>query len=165
MSDRLTPTNVAKRLDVSTSTVRRITGEYADWLSPTATPRPGGTRIYTEQDVEILAIIVAMRQDGAPEDEIIRAIESGIIPANVATLPPQPPQQPTMLSIDTSALQDAISRQAAVQQVSIDVMRESNASMDKHSAALERLANSLVIFGALILIAVLLTIAVAVGWI
>ena len=105
MSDRLTPTNLAKRLDVSVSTVRRLTGEYADWLSPTANPRPGGTRIYTEQDVEVLAVIVAMRQDGAPEDEIIRAIESGVIPATVAPVEPVNPfsalPAPVIVKLDT----------------------------------------------------------------
>lgn len=155
MSDRLTPTNVAKRLDVSVSTVRRLTGEYADWLSPTASPRPGGTRIYTEQDVEVLAVIVAMRQDGAPEDEIIRAIESGVIPAAVAPTEPVNPfstlPAPVVVKVDTSGLQSQVQRLVE--------------SQDKQTAAFERLASALIWFSFVLLVIVLIAVAVAAGWI
>lgn len=153
MPDRLTPTNVAKHIGVSVSTVRRLTGEYADWLSPTATPRPGGTRVYTEQDVEVLSVIVAMRQDGAPEDEIIRAIESGVIPTNVATLPPQPPAAPPLdvvVKLDTQDVINAIERLTATQ--------------ERQTATQERLISALIWFAAMLVFIVLLTIGAAVGW-
>ena len=155
MSDRLTPTNIAKRLDVSVSTVRRLTGEYADWLSPTASPRPGGTRIYTEQDVEVLAVIVAMRQDGAPEDEIIRAIESGVIPATIAPTEPVNPfaalPAPQIVKVDTQGIQTAVERLAAAQ--------------ESQTQAIIRLATALSWFGVALLLIALLALASAVGWI
>lgn len=161
MSDRLTPTNVSKRLDVSVSTVRRLTGEYADWLSPAANPRPGGTRIYTEQDVDVLSVIVAMRQDGAPEDEIIRAIESGVIPATVAPVEPVNPfsalPAPVIVKVDTTAIAEQIAPLAAA-------VRESNESTDRLAAAIERAASALIVFAVLLLAIVLITVAVAVGW-
>jgi len=168
MDNKLSPTKVANLLSVSASTVRRLTGLYSDYFSPDATPAPGGRRFYNAEDVETLRTIIDMQNAGVDEPDIIARLDRGVTlpsePTNVVTNLVEPFSPPPTLSIDTSALQDAISRQAAVQQVSIDVMRESNASMDKHSAALERLANSLVIFGAMILVAVLLTIAVAAGW-
>ena len=165
--NRYQTSHVADQLGVSVSTVRRLCARYADALSEDATPRPGGRRQFTGEDIAALREANRLTLAGMDESEIAKQLAS-VVTLPASTMPPEPPQQPPQLptlSFDTTSLEKAIERQAAVQQVSIDVMRESNASMDKHSAALERLANAVIIFGAMLLVIALLTIAVASGWI
>lgn len=172
MPDNLTPSNVAKKVGKSTTTIRRMTRDYADYLSDKATPSPGGQRRYTPDDVETLSLIVTMRDDGRPDDEIIRFLEAGILPAKVSTSPASPPTQPPAQFVDVGALTQAIERQAASQAATLAALErvataqeEDARAVDRHTIALERFATAITAFGAALLIIALITLAVAAGWI
>lgn len=151
------PSQVATILQKSPSTVRRLTALYADFLSEDATPTPGRPRQYTVEDVAILKA-ASEGTDRRQDVETIRASLATItLPeptaelVNVATALPQPTTAP---QIDPTILESLA-----------DVVRESNASSDRLAAALEHMASALIVFGVLLLAIVLITVAVAVGWI
>lgn len=172
MPDNFTPANVAKRVGKSPTTVRRLTGDFADYLSNKATPAPGGQRRYTPEDVETLSIIVSMRDDGRPDDEIIRVLEAGILPANVSSSPASPTTQPPAQLVDVGALTQAIDRQAATQAATLAALERvasaqeaDTRAIERHTIALERFATAITAFGAALLIIALITLAMAAGWI
>ncbi len=72
--DTLSSMNVAKLaelLDVHPDTVRRWAGkDYKQFMSPTATPQRGKTRVFTTTDAAVLSYIATMRTEGKPADEI-----------------------------------------------------------------------------------------------
>lgn len=178
---------VADQLGVSVSTVRRLCSRYAAHLSEEATPRPGGRRLFNAVDVAILGEASRLTNAGMGEEEIDqRLAQSVTLPAETITPPTTaPPQLPT-LSFDTSALEDALRRQAAAQdaqtaalvrlasaheegnkerQLQADIELAHVEALQLHARAMDRLADRLVwVVGALVVI-FLLTVAVASGWI
>lgn len=165
MDSKLSPTKVANLLSVSASTVRRLTGLYSDYFSPDATPAAGGRRFYTAEDVETLRTIIDMQNAGIAEPDIIAQLDRGV------TLPAEPTNpttdlaerfsalpQPVVVKLDTDAL-------ARPLQAVADAVRESSAAQDRQSAAMDRLATSLLWFAAALVAIVLITVAVASGWI
>jgi len=150
---RYQTSHVADTIGASVSTVRRLTSRYADLLSDEATPRPGGRRQFTADDIAILRQANRLTLAGMSDDEIAqRLAQSVTLPAS--TEPPQPttapPQLPT-LRIDTSGLQSQVQRLVE--------------SQDAQTAAMDRLAAALVWFAGALVVLVLVTVAAAVGWI
>lgn len=184
--NRYQTSHVADTIGVSVSTVRRLCSRYADLLSEDATPRPGGRRQFTAEDIAVLREANRLTLAGMEEEEIAqRLAQSVTLPAEAVTAPTTaPPQLPT-LSFDTTALEDALQRQVDAQdaqtaalmrlataqeedtkerQRQADIQLAIVESLQIHSMAMDRLADRLVwIVGALLII-VLITVAVAAGW-
>jgi DNA-binding transcriptional MerR regulator len=187
MPDNLTPAKVAKRLAISANTVRRLTTAFADWLSDSATPPADGRRLYSEEDLAVLELIVNMRNRGASDVDIIQRLEAGVpLPRNLPTFANTLDTLPTPPAAhDVEPLISALQGQAAAQNELITILasvheeetkarREQTATLERLASALEgetaakdRLINAahLVFVGILaVCIIVLLTLAVAVGW-
>ena len=182
MPETLTPSNLAKKLDISANTVRRITSTYADFLSEGATPPAGGRRIYTLEDAATIEMIVNMQNLGRDEAEILTQLEQGIaLPSdpsdaarevtNPLSLSGQPNTLPT-ISIDMEPITAAIDRQTAAQAVAqaevIAAMERLASSRERDLASREKLINAAnLIFAGIVALCLimLLTLAVAVGWI
>ena len=68
---------IAKRLDVTTQTVRGWSDDYKDFLSEDAVPEKGGTRNFNDEDLRVLVLIASMRADGESFDSIRLALTNG----------------------------------------------------------------------------------------
>lgn len=158
MDSKLSPTKVANLLRVSASTVRRLTGLYSDYFSQDATPAPGGKRFYTDEDVETLRTIIDMQNAGIAEPDIIAQLDRGV------TLPAEPTKPATDLAERFSALPAPVIVKLDTQDITSAIERLA-ATQDRQSAAMERLATSLVWFAAALVVIVLLAVAAGVGWI
>ena len=189
MPDNLTPAKAAKHLAISANTVRRLTTAFADWLSDSATPPADGRRLYSEEDLAVLELVVNMRNRGASDVDIIQRLEAGVpLPRNLPTFASDLdnlPTPPAPAALDVEPLISALQGQAAAQSELITILvstheeetqarREQTAMLERLASALEgetaakdRLisATHLVFVGILaVCIIVLLTLAVAVGW-
>jgi len=58
-------------------TVRRYCKEFADWLSPTATPAPNEHRKFTYADLKVFALIAEMKQERKTYKDIKLALGTG----------------------------------------------------------------------------------------
>lgn len=66
-----TPQDVATHLDVSPSTLRRWSDEFAEFLSDGANSSPGKThRRYTEQDIDRLSTVKAFMSEGLTYEQV-----------------------------------------------------------------------------------------------
>jgi DNA-binding transcriptional MerR regulator len=89
-----TPTQVAKKANVTAQTIRNYGDTYAALLSPSGTANP---RLYTDEDVEILCTIASLRRAGVPHDEIVERIQNQDVPPLIdlaANVPSNEPQEP-----------------------------------------------------------------------
>lgn len=157
MDSKLSPTKVANLLTVSASTVRRLTGLYADYFSPDATPPAGGRRFYNAEDVETLRTIIDLQNTGVAEPDIIARLDRGVtLPSQPTDLVAEPVNPfsalpaPQIIKLDTQDVTASIERLAAAQ--------------DRQTATMERLISALIWFAAALVVIVLLTIAAAAGW-
>lgn len=157
MDSKLSPTKVANLLSVSASTVRRLTGLYVDYFSQDATPAPGGRRFYTAEDTETLRTIIDMQNAGIAEPDIIAQLDRGV------TLPAEPTKPVTDLAERFSALPQPVVVKLDTQDITASIERLA-ATQDRQTAAMDRLATSLLWFAAALVAIVLITVAVAVGW-
>lgn len=63
--------------DVSGETIRTWATEFVQYLSPTASPGPGRQRIFTDDDVRVLALVAALKSEGKVYDDIHAALKAG----------------------------------------------------------------------------------------
>jgi len=71
-----TPQEVASRLDISPSTLRRWSEEFADYISEQASsPQGKSHRRYTEQDVETLLTVKEFMSDGLTYEQVRQRLE------------------------------------------------------------------------------------------
>lgn len=71
MSTRtLSPTEVARLLQVNAHTVRRWCAAHADHLSPAANPARGGARTLTGRDLEVLRTVAQLRAQGLTGSQV-----------------------------------------------------------------------------------------------
>lgn len=89
----LTPTQVARRANVSVQSVRNWTNDYAEFLSPAARGETG-TRLFDNEDVDTLCTIAALRKSGVPPAEVAARLRSGA-PTVIDAEPQAAPQKPT----------------------------------------------------------------------
>ncbi len=64
-------------------TVRRYCKEFADWLSPTATPPPNDHRKFTYDDLKVFALIAEMKKERKTYKDIklvLRTDQRGVLP-------------------------------------------------------------------------------------
>lgn len=90
----LTPTEVARKANVSVQTVRNYTREYANLLSPGARGEVG-TRLFSDEDVEVFCTIAALRKSGVPPGEIAQRIRNNEAPPIIDVTPQATPQEAT----------------------------------------------------------------------
>lgn len=64
MTETFTPAQAASALDTDSSTIRRWCGWHSEHLSDGASPGPGGRRLITEHDMEVLRTVKALRIAG-----------------------------------------------------------------------------------------------------
>jgi len=61
----------------SSQTIRNWGKEFEEYLSPTATPEKGGTRLFTIEDMKVFSLISEMSKDNKSFLEIHAALQSG----------------------------------------------------------------------------------------
>ncbi len=61
----------------SSQTIRNWAKEFEEYLSPTATPEKGGTRLFTKEDMEVFALISDLSSQNTSFVEIHAALKSG----------------------------------------------------------------------------------------
>ena len=72
-----TVNQLAARLGVSPQTVRTWCAEFSAYLSPLATPAAGNVRMFSPEDVAVLALVAGMRQQRFKYDAIHQALAAG----------------------------------------------------------------------------------------
>lgn len=82
-----TPQEVASRLDISPSTLRRWSEEFADYISEQASsPQGKSHRRYTEQDVETLMTVKEFMSDGLTYEQVRQRLEHPPEPVTTTAL-------------------------------------------------------------------------------
>ena len=86
---------LAKRLRISVSTVRlwSTDEDYRKYLSERAIGGSGATRIYSEQDAQVITTIHKLREEGLLKQEILEALQAG--KRDQDPLPEPPTQEET----------------------------------------------------------------------
>ena len=75
--DTFSTSQVAKRFGVADQTVKNWAAEFAQYLSPTATPEAGKRRAFTAEDVAIMALVHEMVGRGRDTDAAHAALQAG----------------------------------------------------------------------------------------
>lgn len=111
-----TTKQVAKIANVSEQTVRNYTRDYAPLFS-TAARGENGTRLFSDEDVQVFCAIADLRKSGVPPAEVIERVRVGNVVIDVApqnnpheaTQSPQTAlEAPQMLMVVRSDLQRQI---------------------------------------------------------
>ncbi len=69
--------DLSNLFEVSPQTIRKWCDEFADYLSPTATPPSGEVRIFTDEDLQVLVLVSQMRQALSSYEDIKQALSRG----------------------------------------------------------------------------------------
>jgi len=69
--------NAQVMFQVTEQTVRNWSAEFVKYLSPTANPEKGATRLFTRDDMMVFSLIAEMRGQGKKYDAIGVALENG----------------------------------------------------------------------------------------
>ncbi len=72
-----TVSQVAKHLTTSGTTIRNYAAEFAEFLSPEATPPAGVPRQFSDDDLAVLSTVFVMRGQLAPPAAIVAALRDG----------------------------------------------------------------------------------------
>ena len=72
-----TPKQLADQLGLSGTTIRNYSRLWSDYLSPAANPQAGQPRQYSEDDLAVIATIVALRGNSATTEQIREALDAG----------------------------------------------------------------------------------------
>jgi len=103
-----TPAQVARKANVTAQSIRNWSRDYADLLSPAARGE-AGSRLYTDEDVQILCTIATLRKSGVPPGEVAGRVRNEDVPPFIeatANAPSNEPQEPLKTGLDaTFALQ------------------------------------------------------------
>jgi DNA-binding transcriptional MerR regulator len=85
-----TPSQVAKRANIHANSVRNYSRGYAEFLS-TGARGEAGPRVYTDEDVDVLCAIAALRKSGVSPGEVGEHLRQRAIPSviDVTTEPLQ----------------------------------------------------------------------------
>jgi DNA-binding transcriptional MerR regulator len=67
----------AQLFSVNEQTVRRWIDEFSALLSPAATPESGRRRVLTDKDMEVVALVAEMKEQGKTFEEIHAALQAG----------------------------------------------------------------------------------------
>jgi DNA-binding transcriptional MerR regulator len=69
--------HITKLFDISEETVRVWVGEFAEYLSPTATPGKHKQRVFTEADMEVLSLVSERKKQGDTFADIHLSLKNG----------------------------------------------------------------------------------------
>lgn len=72
-----TTSQLAARFNITDQTVKRYADEFRAYLSPTATPEKGSTRLFSDTDLAVYDLIVTMKADRKQFEQIHAALKSG----------------------------------------------------------------------------------------
>jgi DNA-binding transcriptional MerR regulator len=72
-----TTRQVATYYNKSDATVRNWAVEFAQYLSPTATPQQGKSRFFTVDDLKVISLVAQMKDQGFTFEEIHLSLKSG----------------------------------------------------------------------------------------
>jgi len=72
-----TISDFTKAYDVQPNTIRQWSRTFAAFLTPGANPGKGETRVYTDADSRVIALIATMRQERASYENIRAALAAG----------------------------------------------------------------------------------------
>lgn len=140
----LTTKQISQLSGVGYSTVRHYAIEWADFLSPSATPEPGATRYFTEEDLAVFKTIKALRDQGAETDQIREVLESGDryelpdLPPEASDLPQEPFSEPANALAPLGALERLFSPWEDQLRVWQDRVSELEARLQKEQKARAR---------------------------
>lgn len=128
-----TPAQVAKRANVHVNSIRNWSVDYADLLSPQARGEEGA-RLFTDEDVQTILAIAALRKSGVPPSEISGRIRQHEVPpvVDVATETLQSSPQEAHNALQTTS--NAISPL----QVAHNALQSHQEATDKRIDMLER---------------------------
>lgn len=87
------PSQVAKRANVTAQTIRNYSSDYGALLSPAARGEDG-PRLYSDEDVAVLCAIAALRKSGVPPAEVMERIQNEAAPSVIDLTPNVPSIQP-----------------------------------------------------------------------
>ena len=118
-----TPKQVADSLNLSSTTIRNYSRLWSEYLSPSANPQAGQGRLYTEDDLAVMATIAALRDNQVTADQIREALDAG------QRIEPMPPPQVERADRADQAAADpgqasAAAAAAAAASTAIDIYRD-----------------------------------------
>lgn len=132
MNETFTPAQAAKLLETDSSTIRRWCGWHAEHLSDGASPGPGGHRLLTAHDVEVLRTVKALRIAGLTTPAINEQLRNKTFAVVDSTEPPQASpdapgraQLPAVVSNDIATLTALVTSR-------IDAIERSQAQAQQH---------------------------------
>lgn len=112
---------------ISSETVRSWTEEFAEYLSPTATPGTGKHRVFTDEDLRVFAYISSARSAGMDTIEIHVGLKAGLrgdVPA----------------ALDTRAMDIGVNLQLSIARKQIDDLQQAlELSQNRESELLHKL--------------------------
>jgi len=95
LSERFTTSQAGERLNIVPATIKNWANEFMNYLSPSATPEPGRTRMFTFEDLRVFTTIARLRRSKTHIADIHHILQSGerdeLPPAAGKSLAPYPP--------------------------------------------------------------------------
>lgn len=67
----------AATFKVTAQTIRRWTEDFRKFLSPGASPEQGRTRLFSDADMEVLALVAVLKAEGKQTEDIVAALAAG----------------------------------------------------------------------------------------
>lgn len=151
------PSEVLDMLQVSRETLRDWVTRCRDYLSPAANPpregRRGRKRLYSDEDLRVLALVAAMRATASSWDEILASLAAGQR-APVEAIPKRPPRnqasllalqqlqtQVTLLEAQLEALQRELIRREGQIELLERQLADARAQIDALNRELGRLGS------------------------
>lgn len=138
-----TTSHLTNLFNVSHQTVKNWCKEFADYLSPTATPPANRQRQFTDDDLMVLALVAELKGAGATFEDIHAALavgQRGDLPDTMAITTTEPAllitlrQRVTALETDLAALRAANQQQTG----QIDLLKQMLAEAQQTIRQLER---------------------------
>lgn len=106
-----TASQVAQKVNITSQSVRNYSSTYAEFLSPGARGEDG-TRLYSDEDVQVLSTVAGLRKTGVSHAEIIErlrhqqapsVIEGVATPLNEVDETPKQPLNEALATIDVQS--------------------------------------------------------------
>ena len=148
----LQPADVARWLDISTSTVRVWSREFSDYLSDSAVGGDGKHRVYSTDDVQRMAFIRSLRKAGNSTADI-RETLAKLAADGWEHLPPLPPAPPdvetgppipeTVVKTQLAAREQVLLKEIGLKDTQIfDLSDRLQAEQDAHNETRAALADT-----------------------
>jgi DNA-binding transcriptional MerR regulator len=102
-----TPSQVAKRANIHSNSVRNYSREYGEFLSAGARGE-AGPRLYTDEDVDVLCAIAALRKSGVASGEVGEHLRQRAVIDVTPQEAPQALQMPTLIQSSVPEVYNAL---------------------------------------------------------